>query len=577
MDARPATAASVLPTSVEILESMEEAYYALDRGWTFLYVNHSAERFWGKSREELVGKRIVDVFPRFANSEPYKIHERAFASGEPLHVEVVSTATDHPVELHLYPIRGNLSVFFRDISARRKLEQEMRERSEILDLAERSAGIGVWDLDLATNVLRGTPEFFRIMGLPFEPEGVPIEVTRSLRHPDDRERVIHGYRQAIADGADTYEIEYRIIRPDGQLRWIFGRGRVIRDAQGRPVRYGGVDIDVTERRKGEEAVDRLARIVESSDDAIIGKDLNGVIQSWNRGAQKLFGYAAEEIVGRPMTTLMPEESQDEEPAILERIRRGETIDHYQTIRKRKDGSLVDISLTVSPIRNSAGRIVGASNISRDITLQKRAEERQRLLLREMQHRVKNLFALAGAVVALTARHATSTEAMAAAIRERLAALDRAHATTLPVAGEDIQTRPATTLMQLLATIVSPHQDEMAADRIMLSGPEVNVAGGAVASLALLFHEIATNAAKYGALSNAEGRVRANWSVEDGRLRFMWMEEGGPAVDGEPQSEGFGSRLSKATVTGQLGGEIERRWSPGGLTVRVTVPVESLEQ
>jgi len=149
------------------------------------------------------------------------------------------------------------------------------------------------------------------------------------------------------------------------------------------------------------AARHYAAIVESSDDAIHPfQRSQGVIISWNRAAQRLFGYTAEEAVGKSITMLIPTDRLDEEPVILERVRRGERIEHYETIRQRKDGSLVDISLTVSPIKNEKGEVVGASKIARDITELKRARERQELLLREMDHRVKNLFALAISVLNL---------------------------------------------------------------------------------------------------------------------------------------------------------------------------------
>lgn len=135
---------------------------------------------------------------------------------------------------------------------------------------------------------------------------------------------------------------------------------------------------------------KLAAIVEFSDDAIISKDLNGTIMSWNRGAEHLFGYAAEEAVGQSVTLLIPHERLDEEPAILERIRRGERIVHYETIRRRKDGALLDISLTVSPLRNERGEIVGASKIARDITERKRAEEALQLAQIELREHAANL-------------------------------------------------------------------------------------------------------------------------------------------------------------------------------------------
>src|SRR5690606_8291027 len=147
---------------------------------------------------------------------------------------------------------------------------------------------------------------------------------------------------------------------------------------------------------------RLSAIVESSHDAIISKDLNGIIATWNNGAQALFGYTAEEAIGQPMTLIIPPDRLQEEPAILDRIRSGELVDHFETVRRRKDGSLVDISLTISPVRDLGGRIVGASKIARDISERRLAEQQQQLILREMSHRIKNLFAIAGSIVSMNA-------------------------------------------------------------------------------------------------------------------------------------------------------------------------------
>ena len=133
-------------------------------------------------------------------------------------------------------------------------------------------------------------------------------------------------------------------------------------------------LDLTERKCAEQAAEQLASIVESSDDAIVSKDLDGIIRTWNRGAERLFGYKAAEVIGRPITILIPPDRLDEEPGILARIRRGEPIDHYETVRRHKDGSLIDISLTVSPMRDAKDAIVGASKIARDITERKRAEQ-----------------------------------------------------------------------------------------------------------------------------------------------------------------------------------------------------------
>ena len=245
-------------------------------------------------------------------------------------------------------------------------------------------------------------------------------------------------------------------------------------------------------------------IIKSSEDAILSKDLGGVILSWNRGAERLFGYTAEEAVGRPVTMIIPLDRQDEEPAILEKIHRGERIHHFETVRQRKDGSLVDISLTISPIRNSRGEIVGASKIARDITELRKARDRQQLLLREMSHRVKNLFALSGSIVGLSARSAKSVQELAQSTRERLSSLARAHSLTFS-RGVDEVAHQSTTLKSLIRTVVAPF-DEPDDPRIAVSGIDAAIAGNALSSFALLLHEFVTNAAKYGALSSDTGTV-----------------------------------------------------------------------
>ena len=136
-----------------------------------------------------------------------------------------------------------------------KLVEALKQSHVLLTLAEQSADIGIWDTDLATDMVRGTPTFFRLMGLPIPPGPIANDVVRAVRHPDDAPRVREGFREALAQGRDCYEVEYRIIRPsDGELRWIFGRGRTVRDGASKPVRYSGVDIDITDRKRAEEHV-----------------------------------------------------------------------------------------------------------------------------------------------------------------------------------------------------------------------------------------------------------------------------------------------------------------------------------
>ena len=190
---------------------------------------------------------------------------------------------------------------------------------------------------------------------------------------------------ATLDGGEaTSGIDCLLEQPDGTQRWFAPHSVPLRDGAGRITAalhlFVDVTAQVTERRRAKRAAFLLSAVVDSSDDAIISKDLNGIITSWNSGAQRLFGYSAEEAIGQSVATLLiPADRQDEEPDILARLRRGQRVDHFETIRRRKDGALLDISLTISPVRDGSGAIIGASKIARDITQSKRAERANRLL------------------------------------------------------------------------------------------------------------------------------------------------------------------------------------------------------
>ena len=191
---------------------------------------------------------------------------------------------------------------------------------------------------------------------------------------------------ALKTGRPVRGMEAVAERPDGTLVAFMPYPTPLHDASGKVIGAVNMLVDLADRSQAEQARKVLASIVEHSDDAIVSRDLNGVIASWNPGAERLFGYTADEVVGKSVTALFPEDLQSEESAILERIRRGEQIEHYETVRCRKDGSLVDISLTVSPLRNAAGKITGVAKIARDISARKNAEHERLLALQDKERR-----------------------------------------------------------------------------------------------------------------------------------------------------------------------------------------------
>jgi PAS domain S-box-containing protein len=309
------------------------------------------------------------------------------------------------------------------------------------------------------------------------------------------------------------------------------------------------------------ATQRIASIVESSDDAIISKDLNGVISTWNRGAERLFGYSAEEIIGKPVTILIPPDRQDEEPAILERIRRGERIEHYETVRMRRDGSRVDVSLAVSPVRNAEGKVVGASKIARDITEKKRDEAQITILAREAEHRAKNVLATVQATVHLT--QSDTPDGLKHAIEGRIQALANVHALFVESRWTGAE------LHSLVTQELSPYFQD-GETRARIDGPNLLLEPNTAQSIAVAIHELTTNAAKYGALSVPKGHVQVEWScVADGRLILRWIETGGPLVK-PPTRQGFGTRVMEGMIRRQLKGQMRFDWHAEGLVCEIAV-------
>jgi PAS domain S-box-containing protein len=357
----------------------------------------------------------------------------------------------------------------------------------------------------------------------------------------------------------------------GELRHVSKDGRqIIVDSRMQLFADGIVleaNRDITERkqieatlRENEHRLSWLASIVESSDDAIVSKNLDGIITSWNKGAERIFGFTAGEATGQPITIVIPQDRQDEERTILTRIRRGERIDHFETIRQRKDGSLIVISLTVSPIKNAGGKIVGASKIARDISEQRRNQELITTLAREAEHRSKNLLANVQAMVNLS--QSDTSEGLKQAIEGRIQALSNVHSLF-------VQTRWIGAELSTIARQEVAPYSEKGATRVQINGPQVLLEPNAAQSVALVLHELATNATKYGALALANGQIDLSWSHEPGgQLNLRWTEVGGPPV-ATPTRQGLGGWIIKQMI-GQLGGEVRFDWRPEGLVCEIAL-------
>lgn len=268
--------------------------------------------------------------------------------------------------------------------------------------------------------------------------------------------------------------------------------------------------------------------------------------------------------------LIPDDRQDEEPKILARMRAGEMVDHFETVRVRKDGTRFPVSLTISPVRSDDGRIIGVSKIARDISEEKDSQQRIRTLLREVNHRVKNQFAVILSMIRETSRRAKNPREFEIQVQDRIMALSHSH--DLLVEGD----WHGATIGDLLVSHIRPFGDEK---RLAISGPPLTLVPMAVQYLGIAFHELATNSAKYGVLSRPAGTVRVDWTVEGagdaGRFRLVWSETGGPEISAAGET-GFGSIVLASLAPAAIDGTGSIKFRRDGMTWVLEAPLKSVE-
>ena len=378
----------------DVLERVTDGFYAVDLDWNVTYVNKAAEALVGLRRDAMLGQNLWQLFPYLVDTPLYDAYHTAIAEETTVDLEVMEPESTRWIGIRAYPSPNGLSIFFRNITESRRLAQELRASEEkYRSLVEHLPAVvylqGPIEADTVTYC---SPYIAKLTG--YRPEEM-LAILRDVSwletlHPDDRSRIAALDQERSARG-EPFSLEYRIRRKDGSYVWVRDECMPIRDESGKIVSWQGVLLDITDRRKAEEAQARLAAIVEGAEDAIYSRALDGTITSWNRGAERLYGYSAEEAIGRSFLTLIPE---DTSATIFTRATTfGAEPNQFEATRRRKDGSLVEVGVSLSPIRDRNGNVVGVSTITRDITERKRVEEELRAALEaaEAGIRAKTLF------------------------------------------------------------------------------------------------------------------------------------------------------------------------------------------
>ena len=465
-----------------------------------------------------------------------------------------------------------LVTFVRALLRLNRMRAALHDAEARLQLAQDTGGFAVFDWNLVTRRAIWSEKFAELFQLPADAADEPFnpEIIARHLHPDDKAGLTEYYKSIIIGGGQ-FERDFRVILPDGTIRWITARGKFIKGPSGRVERILCLNLDITERKHADLRNAQLAAIVASSIDAIVSIDFTDTILTWNSGAEQLFDYKAQEVLGRKADFLVPPELLAERRTIMHQLMNGEAIE-YQTQRRRKDGQTIDVWIRGAPVPGLGGSLVGGSLIIRDITTQTQREAHIRFLMRELTHRSKNLLAVIQAMARQSLSALSTPEEFVVRFSERLSGLAGSHDL---LSSDDWA---GASLVQLIRSQLQ-HYNDLFGTRIHLEGPDLILRPEAAQNIGIALHELSTNAAKFGALSDSHGTVTVSWKIitdeqHARRMQMRWEERSGPPV-APPGRKGFGHMVMDR-ITGQaLGGHSHAQFEPEGVCWTLDVPVASV--
>jgi two-component system sensor histidine kinase VicK len=365
----------------------------------------------GYTREEYIGfpisnfhadqEVIADILFRLTNNQTllnYPARLRC-KNGDIKHVLINSSVLWKDGQfIHTRCFTRDITPLIKEQERKAEILYDLEQSETKLKIAIESTNLGTWEWDPKSNSLFWSAECKYVFGYP-DAEQITFDAFIDLVHPEDKSRVIKAMQNSVElNSENTHSLIYRIHRfNDREIRWIKVQWRTSYKTD----RYAsllliGTTLDITDVKYAEEKSAKLAAIIDSSNDAVISKTLSGIITSWNDSAERTFGYSADEIIGQPILTLIPPDLREEEAQILSRLSKGERVDHFETRRITKTGKLIDVSLTISPVKDRDGHIIGLSKIARDITERKQEEQRKNDFVAMVSHELKTpLTALTG--------------------------------------------------------------------------------------------------------------------------------------------------------------------------------------
>ena len=443
-------------------------------------------------------------------------------------------------------------------------------------LASRLAGLVTWEIDAETSQVTYDTGLAPLLGLGPRQQAAFVTDFGAAIHPDDLASTVAALEAAKVPGG-RYWAEFRVGDEVRGWRWLRGCGEGVATPDG--VHIIGFNVDITAEREAQAALQAseafTRSILDSSPDCIKVLSLDGRLEVFSEGGLVVMEVDDfdNQLRGIEWATLWAPEDQQKVHAALAMARIGGT-GRFQAPLPTLKGTPRWWDVSVSAIAGPDGRPERLLGISRDITELHRTEEARQLLVGELDHRLKNLFTIAAGMVAMTARFARTPAEMAVALSGRLLALSRAHDLVRTSAKGGAQSGESASVLDLVQVVLEPYVLPEP-DRIRVDGPALRLGPKAATSLALVLHELATNAAKYGALPAPEGVLEVIWQVAEDALVLTWRESGCAPTSSPPQGKGFGSHLTRLGVTSQLGGTIAYDWQAGGVVITIVVPLDQL--
>lgn len=557
-----------------------------------LIYNDAYARFAGQKHPTIFGMPAAEAWPEIAEFNSLNI-ERGLSGESWLLRDQELDLNRHGqlesawMDLHYSPIAGDdgLSMgtlcIVHETTDRIITESALARSEERLTLAlSSSALVGTWDWDVVNNIVTADDQFARLYNIDSQIAGLgaPLEQYLLAIEHEDLPRVNAELQQAIADGSE-FRSEYRVVGEDGARRWLMVSGRPRVDGNGKVYRFPGVAIDVSDQHRAAEALAKseleFRTLADTMPQMVWATRPDGFHDYYNARWYEFTGVPAGSTDGEGWNNMFHPDDQERAWGLWRHsLATGEPYQIEYRLRHHSGEYRWTLGRAL-PIRDNHGRILRWIGTCTDIHDSRKAAEERELVAQELSHRIKNIFAVLTGIVSLSARGQPEVKTFAEQLRQRIFALGEAHDFVRPQNYLSASKAGQGTLSALIARLMRPYEGENGEIRVRYSGEDTTIDDAAATPLALLFHELATNAAKYGSLSLPEGWTDISGRSEGEQFHLTWKEHGGPQIEEPSKLSGFGSKLIELSVSGQLRGEIERVWEKDGLRVELSLPLAAL--